>query len=163
MPSSRSSVQDSPAFLRRLIADPRHFQIAVLALLVVGGGLFLDFDVAVEAVGVILAAALLSQADAARWIGIRFDARSALISGLSLALLAHSNSLVLLGATVALTISRKFLLRIDGRHVFNPTNLALVSMAVTSSGRLFIVTGGGSRTFLTAQDAFSGVELWRRP
>ena len=34
---------------------------------------------------------------------------------------------------------------------------------VTSAGRLFIVTGGGARTILRAQDAFSGVELWRRP
>ncbi len=61
--------------------------------------------------------------------------------------------------------------------VGEPTNIRWISRAdydasnrprttrviVTSAGRLFILTGGGKQTYLRAQDAFSGVELWRRP
>lgn len=62
-------------------------------------------------------------------------------------------------------------------YVGEPTNVRWISKAqydngtsprttrviVTSNGRFFVVTGDGPRTMLQAQDAFSGVELWRMP
>ncbi len=62
-------------------------------------------------------------------------------------------------------------------YVGEPTNVRWISEAdydnsnapqstrviVTSAGRFFVVTGAGERTYLRSQDAFSGVELWRRP
>jgi Na+-transporting NADH:ubiquinone oxidoreductase subunit NqrB len=62
----------------------------------------------------------------------RFDPKSALISGLSLCLLLRTNDpwLAMLAAVVA--VASKFLLRVRGKHVFNPTNFALVAMMLVT-------------------------------
>ena len=110
--------------------DPRHYQIAVLTALLAYGLTRLDFEVAGPQAVAMLATALLSQylftllclpAKAA------FDPRSALISGLSLCLLLRTNSLDLALAAAMITIASKFVLRIQGKHLFNPTNFGIVA------------------------------------
>ena len=61
-----------------------------------------------------------------------FDARSALISGLSLCLLCRANDPLLAAAAAVIAISSKFLVRIRGKHVFNPTNIGLAVMLLLS-------------------------------
>jgi hypothetical protein len=61
-----------------------------------------------------------------------FDARSALISGLSLCLLCRANDPLLRVAAAIVAISSKFLVRIRGKHVFNPTNIGLAVMLLVS-------------------------------
>jgi len=114
------------------MSDPRLYQIGTLASLLVYGIGWLDFDISPGRVLLLLTTVLATQ-----WICDRLSrhrpafgssARSALISGLSLCLLLRTNrtDLALLAAIV--TIAGKFLIRIDGKHVFNPTNGGIVAM-----------------------------------
>ena len=115
--------------------DPRSYQIATLVALVVYGLVGLDLEIRPGMAFTILAVALAAQLAGTRLAGLpRFDPKSALISSLSLCLLLRTNSLVLAAITAVVTIASKFLLRIDGRHVFNPTNFGLaVMMALGTS------------------------------
>ncbi len=115
--------------------DPRLHQIGSLAGLLAYGIGALDFEVSVARAAVILAAALVTQ-----YVGTKlaklpaYDPRSALISGLSLCLLARTNSLGLAAATAVVAIASKFVLRWNGKHVFNPTNFGLVAMMLATGG-----------------------------
>src|SRR3954470_15663054 len=80
--------------IRRL--DPRLYQIGTLALLLGYGLLRLGFDVRPSRALLVLAFALAAQYACTRaWRRPAFDARSALISGLSLVLLLRTNSTAL--------------------------------------------------------------------
>jgi enediyne biosynthesis protein E5 len=116
-----------------LLRDPRHYQIAVLASLLAYGLTELDFDVSLPQAILTLTVCLLTQYACTRiWRLPRFDPRSALISGLSLCLLLRTNFLSLVALTAIVTIASKFVLRIRGKHLFNPTNFGVVLMlAVT--------------------------------
>jgi len=115
--------------LRRAYRDPRLYQITILAALTAYGTLFLGFDVTPERALLIFAACLGTQVLGTRLAGLpRLDLRSPLISALSLILLlrTHEPVLAVLGAVI--TIAGKFLLRARGKHVFNPTNLGIVTL-----------------------------------
>ncbi len=103
-------------------------QIAVLSLLVVAGLLLLDFDVRPASAIAFLATALAVQAIGNAGRGEPFEPRSALISALSLTLLLRSSELLWCVAAAALAVGSKFVLRADGRHLFNPTNFGIVSL-----------------------------------
>lgn len=119
--------------LGSLLADPRHYQIAALAGLLLFGVTRLGFDVRLDVALVGVVVALAVQALGTRLAGLpRFDARSPLISSLSLALLLRTESLALAALAAAIAIGSKFLLRLGGKHLFNPTNLALVALLVTT-------------------------------
>ncbi len=119
-----------PSGLRRWWwADPRHGQLLVLSALLAHGWLNLDFEVAPTDAGLVLLCALVAQWLFGRFVaGIPFDPRSALISALSLALLLRSADPPVLMLGVGVAIASKFLIRVRGKHVFNPTNFAIVAM-----------------------------------
>src|SRR5215831_14121851 len=113
--------------VRWLTQDPRHYQIAVLASLLAYGLLWLDFEVLPRNAIAILSVALLTQFICTRaWKLAHFDPRSAWISGLSLCLLLRTNSLLLAVLASVITIASKFVIRANGRHLFNPTNFGIV-------------------------------------
>jgi Na+-translocating ferredoxin:NAD+ oxidoreductase RnfD subunit len=119
--------------MRSLLSDPRHYQIAALAGLLLFGVTRLGFDVRLDVALVGVVVALAVQALGTRLAGLaRFDARSPLISSLSLALLLRTESLALAALAAAIAIGSKFLLRLGGKHLFNPTNLALVALLVAT-------------------------------
>ena len=113
--------------------DPRLYQIAVLSGLLAYGWAALSFDIAPARAALLLGTCLATQF---AWIlGRRlpaFDARSALISGLSLCLLCRTSDPLLAAAAATIAISSKFLVRIRGKHVFNPTNIGLAVMLLLS-------------------------------
>ncbi len=115
--------------------DPRLYQIAVLALLVGYGTLWLDFGGGFVRTALLLASCLATQWACTQLLRLpKFDPRSALISGLSLCLLLRTGDPVLAVIAAAVTISSKFVLRVDDRHVFNPTHFGLVVMMLVSDG-----------------------------
>jgi Na+-transporting NADH:ubiquinone oxidoreductase subunit NqrB len=121
--------------------DPRLYQIATLAGLLTYGIWWLDLEVQPANAVVIIASVLATQLACERLAGRdRFDPRSALISGLSLCLLLRTSSpdLAVLAAVIA--IASKFTLRVRGKHVFNPTNFALVALML--AGRDMWVSPG---------------------
>lgn len=114
--------------------DPRHYQIAVLAALLTYGLTRLDFEVGGAQAVAMLTTALLTQYICTRLIPsatLAFDPRSALISGLSLCLLLRTNALELAIAAAVITVASKFVIRFQGKHVFNPTNFGIVAMLLT--------------------------------
>ena len=114
-------------------ADPRAYQIFCLASLLVYGWWALGFDVGAVQIAVTLAAALGAQYAFGRTAGLpRFDPKSALISGLSLCLLLRTDEPLLAAVGAVLAIGGKFVLRVRGKHVFNPTNFGLMVMVVGS-------------------------------
>src|SRR5204863_6756314 len=64
----------------------------------------------------------------------------ALISRLSLCLLLRTNSVELAVMTAIIAIASKFALRVRGKHVFNPTNVALVAM-ILLTGSVWVSPG----------------------
>jgi len=121
--------------------DPRIYQISILAALLIYGVLLLDFEIAPGRAAVLLTSALLTQYACTRlWNLPAFDARSALISGLSLCLLLRTNSVGLAIATAVITIASKFVIRFNGKHLFNPTNFGIVAM-MALSGQVWVSPG----------------------
>jgi Na+-transporting NADH:ubiquinone oxidoreductase subunit NqrB len=107
--------------------DPRWYQIAVLSGLLLYGMAILEFDVSAPRALVLLGSVLATQWALGRITGLpKFDPKSALISGLSLCLLLRTNSHLLAAAVAFATIASKFVLRVNGKHVFNPTNFGIV-------------------------------------
>jgi len=118
------------------MADPRLYQIGTLASLLVYGMGWLDFDITPGRVVLLLTTVLATQWIGDRLIGgppFRAAARSALISGLSLCLLLRTNRTDLAVLAAILTVAGKFLIRVDGKHIFNPTNSGIAAMLLISS------------------------------
>jgi len=131
--------------------DPRLYQIAVLAALLLYGVVWLDFDVGPARIVLILSTALATQYVCGRLLGERpaFDPKSPLISGLSLCLLCRANDPLLAMAAATMAIASKFALRWHRKHIFNPTNFGLVAMLLLTGGQIWVSPGqwGSAATF----------------
>jgi Na+-transporting NADH:ubiquinone oxidoreductase subunit NqrB len=114
------------------MGDPRGAQIAVLSGLIAWGSLALEFGFGWERALVTIGSALAVQALGNRWRGESFEPRSALISALSLILLLRSADIGFCAAAAMIAVGSKFVIRARGRHVFNPTNIAIVSLLLTT-------------------------------
>jgi enediyne biosynthesis protein E5 len=132
-----------------VLRDPRSYQIAVLGLLLAYGVVALDFPIRWQNALAILATAQLVQFIGTRFVNGRFDPLSALVTSLSLTLLLRTDTaaLAMIGATVA--IGSKFLVRVRGKHIFNPSNLALVTLMLASDGA-WVSSGQWGSTVLGA-------------
>ncbi|HEY6051025.1 MAG TPA: RnfABCDGE type electron transport complex subunit D [Thermoanaerobaculia bacterium] len=134
--------------LRR--SDPRLYQIASLALLLAWGMAALSFDVTPGRAALLLTTALGAQAVFTRIFRLpAWDPWSALISGLSLCLLLRTASPLLAAAAAAVTIGSKFLLRWNGKHIFNPTNFGIVAM-LAAGANVWVSSGQWGSTIFFA-------------
>src|SRR5262245_35496801 len=152
-PQSQSPTQDRPgSCLPRLPAwkciasavcrDARYYQIASLLLLFLYGAFWLNFDISLAQAAITLTSVLVVQFLCTRlWKLPAFDPKSALISGLSLCLLLRTNFLSLAVLASGVTIASKFLLRCNGKHIFNPTNCGLAFMLIVASDNIWVSPG----------------------
>jgi Na+-transporting NADH:ubiquinone oxidoreductase subunit NqrB len=119
------------------MADPRLYQIGTLASLLVYGMGWLDFEITPDRVILLLTTVLATQWTCDRLTDtgapFRSTARSALISGLSLCLLLRTNRTDLAALAAVVTIAGKFLVRVNGKHVFNPTNGGIVAVLLLTN------------------------------
>ncbi|MDH3350989.1 MAG: RnfABCDGE type electron transport complex subunit D [Gammaproteobacteria bacterium] len=123
------------AFARYLtcLRDPRYYQIMVLSLLLGYGIVILDFGIRWQNAVAIFGTAQVVQLLAMRATGQRrFDPLSALITSISLTLLLRTDEISLAILAACIAIASKFLVRIRGKHVFNPANAALVFLLLIS-------------------------------
>lgn len=121
--------------MRTLWSDARHFQIAALSSLLLVNFFWIDFGAKPLYCALAIAAALLTQIVCARLSGSpKIDLRSPLITGLSLSLLLRANAAWLPALAGFVAIASKFLLRVDGRHVFNPAGFAIVLLLSVTNG-----------------------------
>jgi Na+-transporting NADH:ubiquinone oxidoreductase subunit NqrB len=119
--------------IRARLQDPRYYQIAVLASLVTYGTVVLDFGIRPGNAVAIVVTALLVQFAATWAAGLpRFDPLSPLITSLSLTLLFRTDLTVIASLAALIAISSKFLVRVRGKHIFNPANLAIVALMLSS-------------------------------
>jgi enediyne biosynthesis protein E5 len=115
--------------------DPRVYQSAILFGLLLYGGLMLDFDVTAGRTALLVATALGTQWTCSRLSRLsRFDPLSPLISAFSLALLLRTSDWRLAASAAVIAIASKFVGRYHGKHLFNPTNLALVVLLLVTDG-----------------------------
>lgn len=129
----------------RLRRDPRYPQLLVLTSLLLYGVGVLDFALPLEALLITPLLACTAEAAQFRFRRAQEPARprppyeSALISSLSLMLLLRSNEAWVYAVAVLVAVGSKVLVRVQGRHVFNPTNLAVLFAATALPGW---ITGG---------------------
>ncbi|MGB0126398.1 MAG: RnfABCDGE type electron transport complex subunit D [Rhodocyclaceae bacterium] len=114
--------------LRRIRAlDARLFQITAQAALLTVGVLARDFSLRPEQMLLTFAAGIATQAIWLRLLGIRHAGLlSAVVTCFGISLLVRADNLWVHPLLAALAISAKFTLRIRGKHVFNPANLAVI-------------------------------------
>ena len=127
-------MQQRGAILRALLADPRHYQIIVLSSLILLGTFHFAFQLPWWHVVACVGSTVGTQAVADKIVGRSFDARSPLISALSLTLLLRTGSVTLSIAAGILAISSKYILRWRGKHIFNPANFGLVILSLLFTG-----------------------------
>jgi len=123
------------------LSDPRCYQVLVLGSLLAFGVAVLDFGIHWQNVLVILGTAQAMQYAGTRIAGLqRFDPLSALITSLSLTLLLRTDAVALAALAALVAIGSKFLIRVRGKHVFNPANVALVTLMLVSD-RAWVSSG----------------------
>lgn len=123
------------------LRDPRYYQIAVLGLLVAFGAIRLDFGIDVTNAAVVVVVALATQYAGTRIFGLPgFDPLSPLITSLSLTLLLRTDVVALAGLAALIAIGSKFVIRVHGKHVFNPANIAIVTL-ILSTDHAWISSG----------------------
>lgn len=111
------------------LADPRYYQIVVLSGLLSFGVFALDFGIHWYNAVAIIFTAQLTQFACMRITGSkRFDPLSAAITSLSLTLLLRTDVMAIAMLAAVIAISSKFLIRVRGNHIFNPANVALVTL-----------------------------------
>jgi len=125
--------EQKPAPASRM-PDARYFQIGALSSLLLINFWRIDFGANPFASAVAIGSTLITQLACARLFGGPVDLRSPLITGLSLSLLLRADALWLHAAAGAIAISSKFVLRVNGKHIFNPAGLAIVILLLTGAG-----------------------------
>lgn len=127
---------------RPTVTDPRHWQLLFLGGFLAWGLQRNYLSIGIADICVYLGCSLACQlgwalfrhnldtSQALKWRDCGWQ--SAAITGLSLCLLLRTNSLALCAVAAVLAISSKQLITYRGRHLFNPTNIAIVILLLGS-------------------------------
>lgn len=116
-------------------ADPRWLQMFLLTNFLTYGWIFLDWYSHSKIYIAALLSCLLTQFVWSSTKGLSKGSwKSAIISGLGLCLLLRVNSWEWMFLAGILTISSKFLLRANGKHIFNPTNFGIIILLISGFG-----------------------------
>jgi Na+-transporting NADH:ubiquinone oxidoreductase subunit NqrB len=108
--------------------DARAFQILFLAALLTTGVLVRDFSVLPLQIALTFAAGIATQAFWLNRLGLQQKGfLSAIVTCCGLSLLLRSDMLWVHPLIAALAMSSKFVLRIRGKHVYNPANLGVIA------------------------------------
>jgi Na+-transporting NADH:ubiquinone oxidoreductase subunit NqrB len=144
--------------MRAWLSDARHFQVAALSILLAINFVWIDFGAMPLYSAMAVASALVTQAVCSRLFGLpRIDLRSALITGLSLSLLLRADAPWLPAIAGVIAIASKFMLRIDGKHIWNPAGFAIVTLLLTSSGVWISPGQWGDSVWLASLVAFLAI------
>jgi len=134
--------------VRTTLADARIWQILALSTLLTFGLTKLGFDQQPVAVALIVSTALATQWAGSRFIaGTPFDPLSPLITALSLSILLRTTGPEWLALAAVLGIGSKFVVRIDGKHIFNPANFGIVVLILFTGEAWVSPSQWGSATW----------------
>ena len=135
---------------RGVARDPRTIQIAAQSAFLVLETVWLDFGPAIPQAATFVVTALLMELARARLTGTPLNWKSALSTGLSLSLLLRTQAPLLWVAAAVLAIGSKFLIRIGGKHLFNPSAFAIVALLLATNS-VWVSPGlWGTAIWLTA-------------
>jgi Na+-transporting NADH:ubiquinone oxidoreductase subunit NqrB len=121
-----------PAWFPELLPrDARVFQILFLASLLSAGVLLRDFSIRWEQMALTFAVGLATQHLALRVLarrvpGLRVGYLSAVVTCFGLSILLRADSLWVHPLAASLAMAAKFVVRVRGKHVFNPANLGVM-------------------------------------
>jgi enediyne biosynthesis protein E5 len=115
---------------RSFSADARHFQIVALGTLLCLSNFWSDFGSGWMSFICATAGAMVAQFAGDRATGRKFDFRSPLITACSLAILLRGPDPVWHAAAGAFAIASKYIFKINGKHLFNPANVAITAFLV---------------------------------
>ncbi len=144
-------------FIQWLRSDGRHFQIISQVGFLCYGILSLGWDADWRKYLAAFGGCLIAQLLAIRFAGVpAHSMKSAMITSLGLSLLMKANSPWLFLFAALFAIGQKFLVKLNGKHLWNPANFGIVLMILLSgeswispgqwgSGALlvFIIASGG--------------------
>jgi Na+-transporting NADH:ubiquinone oxidoreductase subunit NqrB len=109
------------------LKDPRLYQILFLGLLLATGVFLRDFTIEPAQILLTFAAGLVTQAVFIRRLQLKeVGYLSPLITSLGLSLLLRADNLWAHPLAAVIANSSKFLLRVKGKHVFNPGNIGVI-------------------------------------
>jgi enediyne biosynthesis protein E5 len=149
--SMSQAVTGLPTLSRRSFDfDPRYGQMAAQCTLLLVELVWLDFGPSLLQAAVFIVTALLMEAIRAHRSGTAQNWKSAASTGLSLSLLLRThNPLLWIGASV-IAMESKYLIRINGKHLFNPSAFAIVVLLLSTS-QVWVSPGQwGTRLWLLA-------------
>lgn len=112
----------------------RQKQILIMAFLLIGGLLSLDFSLTFTQVALCLSSAVLTQAMWIRVLRLSAGYQSAIISGLGLCFLLRADHEWAHALAAFLAISSKFVLAHRRHHIFNPSALGVVLAIILIPG-----------------------------
>jgi Na+-transporting NADH:ubiquinone oxidoreductase subunit NqrB len=115
--------------------DARLYQVAFLAALLTTGVLLRDFTLRPEQMALTFGAGLATQLACVRALRLRqVGCLSAVVTCFGLSILLRADSLWVHPLAAALAIGSKFVLRVNGKHLYNPANLGVISAIVLLPG-----------------------------
>lgn len=124
----------APAPPRAFGIDRRYLAPILVTIVLVGGQVTFGFLESWSRT----ALAIVTSIGVEMALGLLFAGRlphlaSAYISGISVGMLVRSPEMWPYALCAALSITSKYLIRVDGRHLWNPSNLGIVAMLVLAS------------------------------
>lgn len=130
---SKDFVISKLLMLSKLLKDARHFQILYLGSFLLFGIVYLDWQNEINRYLIIIMSALLfqnigavlSKAKPGGW-------KSALITSFGLCLLLKTNHIETAVLASFVAIASKFLIRYNGKHIFNPVNIGIIGTILLS-------------------------------
>lgn len=144
------------------LRDARYFQMFGQAAILAIGLVAREFEISALQMAAVAATCLASQWAGSMLNAVRFDWKSAAITSLSLSLLLRSDQIWPLAAAAAIGIGSKFIFRLNGRHIFNPANIAIVTMLLAGDV-VWTSTGewGSAMWFAALVAALGTLSTWR--
>ncbi len=140
--------------------DARYLQIGFLGSFLLFGALARDFALRPEQVALTFAAALLTQLAGARLTGLpSHSLLSAAVTGLGLSILVRADSLWVHPLVAVLAIGAKFVIRWNGKHLYNPANLGVMIALLLLPGAWISPGQWGSDMLLALWVATFGVTV----
>ena len=113
--------------------DPRYGQMAAQSMLLLIELVWLDFGPSPLQAAVYIVTAQLTETARATWSGTEPNWKSAASTGLSLSLLLRTHNPVLWAGASVIAMASKYLIRSNGKHLFNPSAFAIVVLLPATS------------------------------
>ncbi len=143
---------------KQVQTDARFYQIAFQSAFLVFGTWVLGWQTEILRIGIVISACILTQIvfillGKQQWHSLR----SALITGLGLSLLLRATNIWVLVLAAVLAIASKFLVKYNGKHIFNPANFGIAAV-VLITGKAWISPGQwGSDIYYPLSILFAGI------